>query len=163
MSQLKNNLLIGRLKQEWKRRLPAFLAAHPTPGPSFYSHVYHPHFNIDAEEAETTARRFGAYLDVVGKNVSRFREIFTQVRDAGAGECAPVSVYCSGYMVLTAYSAEPRADLVCHWEDSDAVAQEVFANVRCPISFPFPSPFTPYCHFLPSPKLPPAQPPHHIP
>ena len=67
----------------------------------------------------------------------------TRMRVRVAGECAPVSAYCSGYMVLTAYSAEPRADLVCHWEDSDAVAQEVFANVRCPISFPFPSPFTP--------------------
>ncbi|KAJ2968956.1 hypothetical protein NUW54_g13076 [Trametes sanguinea] len=24
-----------------------------------------------------------------------------------------------------------RADLVCHWEDSDTVAQEVYANIRC--------------------------------
>lgn len=30
-----------------------------------------------------------------------------------------------------------RADLVCHWEDSDTVVQEVYANVRMTcISFP---------------------------
>lgn len=37
--------------------------------------------------------------------------------------------------VSSARSHAPRrADLVCHWEDSDAVAQEVFANVRTPTS-----------------------------
>ena len=34
--------------------------------------------------------------------------------------------------------ANSRADLVCHWEDSDVVAQEVFANVRVqyPLTLP---------------------------
>ena len=34
-----------------------------------------------------------------------------------------------------------RADLVCHWEDSDVVAQEMFANVRPPTRYALATPF----------------------
>ncbi|TFK56082.1 hypothetical protein OE88DRAFT_1731710 [Heliocybe sulcata] len=45
------------------------------------------------------------------------------------------------YIVLTQINENlgqgGRADMVCHWEDSDTVAQEVFYNVRVPAAAAF--------------------------
>lgn len=35
-----------------------------------------------------------------------------------------------GILRLELTPFDRRADMVCHWEDSDVVAQEVFSNVR---------------------------------
>lgn len=65
--------------------MPVFLAAYPTPGPSFYSRVFHPEFNVDADEAGLMGRRFQFYVRSAGERILRLRSTFTQVREAGAG------------------------------------------------------------------------------
>ena len=54
--------------------------------------------------------------------------VLTQINEnlGQGGRC--VSTNSLSYHRLT--YAVCRADLVCHWEDSDIVAQEVFTNVR---------------------------------
>ncbi|KAG7448492.1 uncharacterized protein BT62DRAFT_992550 [Guyanagaster necrorhizus] len=66
---------------EWKRLIPQHLSMPPA-GPSFYAHVYHPAFNIDAEDAEEAVRRFETHTRAVGKGVQGLRNIFGRVREA---------------------------------------------------------------------------------
>lgn len=41
-----------------------------------------------------------------------------------------VALLVSFVSLLTCYDVPFRADIVCHWEDSDVVAQEMYYNVR---------------------------------
>ncbi|KAJ7211387.1 hypothetical protein GGX14DRAFT_624604 [Mycena pura] len=66
---------------EWKRLVPQYLAM-PTAGPSFYARVFHPDFNVDAEDATEAVDRFDTHTRAVGKGVQGLRNIFGRVRDA---------------------------------------------------------------------------------
>ncbi|KAI0363165.1 PX-domain-containing protein [Pilatotrama ljubarskyi] len=66
---------------EWKKQLPYYLTM-PPKGPSFYANVYHPAFNVDAEEASEAVDRFVNHTRAVGKGVQSLRNIFGRVREA---------------------------------------------------------------------------------
>lgn len=57
----------------------------PPAGPAFYSQIYHPAFNLDAEDAEDAGSNFEAHLHAVGKGVQDLRVVFGRVRDARIG------------------------------------------------------------------------------
>ncbi|KAF7318958.1 SH3 and PX-domain-containing 3 [Mycena chlorophos] len=66
---------------EWKRLVPQHLAM-PAAGPSFYARVFHPDFNVDADEAGEAVERFDTHTRAVGKGVQGLRNIFGRVREA---------------------------------------------------------------------------------
>ncbi|KAJ7359160.1 hypothetical protein DFH08DRAFT_921629 [Mycena albidolilacea] len=66
---------------EWKRLVPQHLAM-PAAGPAFYARVFHPDFNVDAEDAAEAVDRFDTHTRAVGKGVQGLRNIFGRVRDA---------------------------------------------------------------------------------
>ncbi|VDC02799.1 unnamed protein product [Peniophora sp. CBMAI 1063] len=66
---------------EWKRQLPRHLALPPA-GPTFYANVFHPEFNVDADEAGDVVYRFEAHIKAVGKGVQGLRSVFGQTRQA---------------------------------------------------------------------------------
>ncbi|KAI0628557.1 PX-domain-containing protein [Trametes polyzona] len=66
---------------EWKKELPYYLSL-PPKGPSFYANVYHPAFNVDADEASEAVERFVNHTRAVGKGVQSLRNIFGRVREA---------------------------------------------------------------------------------
>ncbi|KAF5379083.1 hypothetical protein D9615_005912 [Tricholomella constricta] len=66
---------------EWKRMVPQHLAM-PAAGSTFYARVFHPAFNVDAEDAEEAVDRFNAHTKAVGKGVQGLRNIFGRVREA---------------------------------------------------------------------------------
>ncbi|KAF8068907.1 hypothetical protein FPV67DRAFT_1490194 [Lyophyllum atratum] len=66
---------------EWTRLMPQHLAM-PAAGPTFYARVFHPAFNLDAEDAEEVIDRFDMHTKAVGKGVQGLRNIFGRVRDA---------------------------------------------------------------------------------
>ncbi|KAF7360444.1 Sorting nexin lst-4 [Mycena venus] len=66
---------------EWKRLVPQHLAM-PAAGPSFYARVFHPEFNVDAEDATDAVDRFDTHTRAIGKGVQGLRNIFGRVREA---------------------------------------------------------------------------------
>ncbi|CAK5261888.1 unnamed protein product [Mycena citricolor] len=66
---------------EWKRLVPQHLAM-PAAGPTFYARVFHPEFNVDADEASEAVDRFDTHTRAVGKGVQGLRNIFGRVREA---------------------------------------------------------------------------------
>lgn len=70
--------------QEWKRQLPRHLALPPA-GPSFYANVFHPAFNLDAEEAGEAVERFETHTKAVGLGIQGLRNVFGQIRQARVG------------------------------------------------------------------------------
>ncbi|KAJ7461859.1 hypothetical protein B0H11DRAFT_2056357 [Mycena galericulata] len=66
---------------EWKRLVPQHLAM-PAAGPAFYARVFHPDFNVDAEDASAAVDRFDTHTRAVGKGVQGLRNIFGRVREA---------------------------------------------------------------------------------
>ncbi|KAJ7640857.1 hypothetical protein DFH06DRAFT_1052595 [Mycena polygramma] len=66
---------------EWKRLVPQHLAM-PAAGPSFYARVFHPDFNVDAEDAADAVDRFDTHTRAIGKGVQGLRNIFGRVREA---------------------------------------------------------------------------------
>ncbi|KAH9940322.1 PX-domain-containing protein [Amylocystis lapponica] len=66
---------------EWRKQLPYYLSL-PAKGPSFFAHVYHPAFNLDAEDAAEAGERFVGHTRAVGKGVQGLRNIFGTVREA---------------------------------------------------------------------------------
>ncbi|RDB29754.1 Sorting nexin lst-4 [Hypsizygus marmoreus] len=66
---------------EWKRLVPQHLSMPPA-GPAFYARVFHPAFNLDAEDAEEAVDRFDMHTKAVGKGVQGLRNIFGRIREA---------------------------------------------------------------------------------
>ncbi|KAF7344517.1 Sorting nexin lst-4 [Mycena sanguinolenta] len=66
---------------EWKRLVPQHLAM-PAAGPSFYARVFHPDFNVDADDATESVDRFDRHTRAIGKGVQGLRNIFGRVREA---------------------------------------------------------------------------------
>ncbi|KAJ7167312.1 hypothetical protein C8R43DRAFT_1121750 [Mycena crocata] len=66
---------------EWKRLVPQHLAM-PAAGPTFYARVFHPDFNVDADDASEAVDRFDTHTRAIGKGVQGLRNIFGRVRDA---------------------------------------------------------------------------------
>jgi sorting nexin-9/18/33 len=64
--------------------LPQYLIIPPA-GASFYSQVFHPAFNLDAEDAEDAVDRFDNHTRAVGKGVQGLRNIFSRIREARVG------------------------------------------------------------------------------
>lgn len=57
----------------------------PPAGPSFYARVFHPAYNVDAEDASEAVERFDTHTRAVGKGVQGLRNVFGRVRDARIG------------------------------------------------------------------------------
>ncbi|KAJ6495280.1 hypothetical protein C8R45DRAFT_866476 [Mycena sanguinolenta] len=66
---------------EWKRLVPQHLAM-PAAGPSFYARVFHPDFNVDADDATESVDRFDTHTRAIGKGVQGLRNMFGRVREA---------------------------------------------------------------------------------
>ncbi|TFK34438.1 hypothetical protein BDQ12DRAFT_366564 [Crucibulum laeve] len=66
---------------EWKRLLPQHLSM-PAAGPTFYARVYHPAFNLDAEDAQEAVNAFETHTRAVGKGVQGLRSVLGRVREA---------------------------------------------------------------------------------
>ncbi|OSD05124.1 PX-domain-containing protein [Trametes coccinea BRFM310] len=91
---------------DWKRQLPYYLSL-PPKGPSFYANVYHPAFNVDAEEASEAIDRFVNHTRAVGKGVQSLRNIFGKVREARV-EMSKAERLLS-YSLLSLITAQPLA------------------------------------------------------
>ncbi|KAF9517696.1 hypothetical protein BS47DRAFT_1314028, partial [Hydnum rufescens UP504] len=92
---------------EWKRRLPGFLAASPTPGPSFYSQVFHPAFNVDAEEALDTVNRFERHVKGVGEGVYNLRIVYNRLRESSAD--VSLSLKAFSYQLFSLITSSPAS------------------------------------------------------
>lgn len=57
----------------------------PPKGPSFYAQIYHPAFNVDADDASDAIDRFVGHAKAVSKGVQGLRNIFGGVREARIG------------------------------------------------------------------------------
>ncbi|THH21169.1 hypothetical protein EW146_g355 [Bondarzewia mesenterica] len=66
---------------EWKRQLPRHLALPPA-GPIFFANVFHPAYNLDADEAVEVVDKFETHTMAVGAGVQDMRSIFGQIRQA---------------------------------------------------------------------------------
>lgn len=73
------------IQQEWKKQLPYYLSL-PPKGPSFYAQIYHPAFNVDADDATDAIDRFVGHTKAVGKGVQGLRNTFGRVREARIGQ-----------------------------------------------------------------------------
>ncbi|KAI0641330.1 hypothetical protein C8Q79DRAFT_1077719 [Trametes meyenii] len=91
---------------EWKKQLPYYLSL-PPKGPSFYANVYHPAFNVDADEASEAIDRFVNHTRAVGKGVQSLRNIFGKVREARV-EMSKAERLLS-YSLLSLVTAKPLA------------------------------------------------------
>ncbi|KAL1742546.1 hypothetical protein HDZ31DRAFT_42969 [Schizophyllum fasciatum] len=91
---------------EWKRLLNQHLSV-PAAGPSFYARVFHPAFNVDAEDAADAVERFDAHTRAVGKGVQALRNVFGRVREARL-EVAKAERVLS-YSLLSLITSRPLA------------------------------------------------------
>ncbi|KZT70045.1 hypothetical protein DAEQUDRAFT_690082 [Daedalea quercina L-15889] len=91
---------------EWKKQLPHYLTL-PPKGPSFYAQVYHPAFNVDADDATDAIDRFLNHTKAVGKGVQGLRNIFGTVREARV-EMSKAERLLS-YSLLSLITAKPLA------------------------------------------------------
>ncbi|KIY47422.1 hypothetical protein FISHEDRAFT_45363 [Fistulina hepatica ATCC 64428] len=66
---------------EWKRWIPQHLLLPPA-GPSFYAIVYHPAYNVDAEDAVHADEGFETHVQAVGKGVQALRGVFLKYRES---------------------------------------------------------------------------------
>lgn len=57
----------------------------PPAGPTFYARVFHPAFNLDADDAQEAVERFDVHTKAVGKGVQGIRNIFGKIREARIG------------------------------------------------------------------------------
>ena len=71
--------------QEWTKQYPQYLSLPPA-GPSFYANVYHPAFNVDADEANETIDKFVTHTKAVGRGVQGLRNVYGSIRQAGIGQ-----------------------------------------------------------------------------
>jgi sorting nexin-9/18/33 len=99
-------ILIVSVLQEWKRLVPKHLGLPPA-GPSFYARVFHPAFNLDADDAASTVDCFETHTRAVGKGVQGLRNIFGQVRQARIGE-PPLISYDSSLTISQEMSKAER-------------------------------------------------------
>ncbi|TFY58146.1 hypothetical protein EVJ58_g6601 [Rhodofomes roseus] len=91
---------------EWKKELPHYLSL-PPKGPSFYAQVYHPAFNVDADDATDAIDRFVGHTRAVGKGVQGLRNIFGRVREARVEMSR--SERLLSYSLLSLITAKPLA------------------------------------------------------
>ena len=73
------------ITQEWTKQYPQYLSLPPA-GPSFYANVYHPAFNVDADEANETIDKFVTHTKAVGRGVQGLRNVYGSIRQAGVGQ-----------------------------------------------------------------------------
>ncbi|KAF8889661.1 hypothetical protein BD779DRAFT_1611017 [Infundibulicybe gibba] len=66
---------------EWKRTVPHHLSMPPA-GPAFYARVFHPAFNLDADDAKDAVERFDTHTHAVSSGVQSLRNIFGRIREA---------------------------------------------------------------------------------
>jgi sorting nexin-9/18/33 len=84
----------------------------PAAGPSFYARVFHPDFNVDAEDAGEAVDRFDTHTRAIGKGVQGLRNIFGRVREARVGTsfhslCTEI-LYSIYWMVIIEMSKAER-------------------------------------------------------
>ncbi|KAG8711808.1 hypothetical protein FRC09_020397 [Ceratobasidium sp. 395] len=66
---------------EWKRLLPQHLKTMPA-GPVFYAHVFHPEFNLDADDCLEVVDRFERHVRQVDARIDGLRAVMGQFREA---------------------------------------------------------------------------------
>ena len=91
-------------EQEWRRQVPEHLNLPPA-GPAFYARVFHPAFNVDAEEARQAVERFDVHTRAVKRGVQGLRGVWGKWRGARA-EMA-VAGRMMAYAVYSMISARP--------------------------------------------------------
>ncbi|KAG8805780.1 hypothetical protein FRC19_007671, partial [Serendipita sp. 401] len=69
---------------EWRKKLSYYLSLPPA-GPQFYAQVFHPAFNLDADDATDAVERFRRHLKAVDKGVQGLRGMFSNLRTARMG------------------------------------------------------------------------------
>ncbi|KAG8736966.1 hypothetical protein FRC10_008679 [Ceratobasidium sp. 414] len=72
---------VARYSEEWKRLLPQHLNTMPA-GPVFYAHVFHPEFNLDADDCLEAVNRFEGHVRQVDARVDGLRTVMGQFREA---------------------------------------------------------------------------------
>ncbi|KII84264.1 hypothetical protein PLICRDRAFT_46118 [Plicaturopsis crispa FD-325 SS-3] len=102
--------------KEWSRQLPLHLSLPPA-GPSFYAHVFHPAFNVDAEDATDAVARFETHTHAIGRGVQGLREIFGRVREARV-EMSKAERLLS-YSLLSLITSKPLASAPLTGIDED--------------------------------------------
>ncbi|KAF8331298.1 uncharacterized protein EI90DRAFT_3057450, partial [Cantharellus anzutake] len=70
-------------EEEWNTQLPRYLAGPPAAGPSFFSRVFYPNFNVDAEDAERLVNRFEKHTKLAAKGIDNIRTTFSRLRERG--------------------------------------------------------------------------------
>ncbi|KZV93023.1 hypothetical protein EXIGLDRAFT_717673 [Exidia glandulosa HHB12029] len=93
-------------EQEWRRLVPQHMNLPPA-GPSFYARVFHPAFNVDADEARLAIERFDAHTHAVKKSVQHLRSSFGKFRTARAE--MSVAQRLMSYSFLSLVTATPVA------------------------------------------------------
>ncbi|KAG8926590.1 hypothetical protein FRC02_008791 [Tulasnella sp. 418] len=93
---------------EWRRNWPRHLTPSVTPGPSFYSQVYHPAFNLDADDAADAVDRFERHINAVGQGVQGLRTVLSRVRDVGVD--MSVAQRDLSYSILSLITSTPHVD-----------------------------------------------------
>ncbi|KAI0078645.1 PX-domain-containing protein [Panus rudis PR-1116 ss-1] len=69
---------------EWRTQYPTYLSPPSLLPPStFYTNVYHPAYNVDADEASSTLEKFVAHTKAVGRAVQEWRGVMGAVRGVG--------------------------------------------------------------------------------
>ncbi|EGO03823.1 hypothetical protein SERLA73DRAFT_102119 [Serpula lacrymans var. lacrymans S7.3] len=116
---------------EWKRLVPQHLAL-PAAGPSFFARVFHPAFNVDAEDAAETVNRFDGHLRSVGKGVQGLRNIFGRVREARL-EMSKAERLLS-YSLLSLITSKPLASAPMNGISEEEEGDESDAKVRGPLN-----------------------------
>ncbi|QRV75779.1 sorting nexin lst-4 [Ceratobasidium sp. AG-Ba] len=66
---------------EWKRLLPQHLQTLPA-GPTFYAHVFHPEFNLDADDCLAVVDRFERHVKLVDGRIDVLRSVMGGFREA---------------------------------------------------------------------------------
>lgn len=91
---------------EWKSQYQIYLSLPPA-GPSFYANVYHPAFNIDADDANETIDKFVTHTKAVGRGVQGLRNVYGAIRQASI-EMSKAQRLLS-YSLLSLITSKPLA------------------------------------------------------
>ncbi|CAE7207935.1 unnamed protein product [Rhizoctonia solani] len=106
---------------EWKRRLPTYLSTLPA-GPAFYASVFHPNFNLDAEECSATIDRFEHHVKIFDERVGMLRGVmggFREVRnDASHASTMYAPLVDTHKQALTRYRESESSEAATNPETS---------------------------------------------
>ncbi|KAL4245133.1 hypothetical protein ABKN59_010528 [Abortiporus biennis] len=107
---------------EWQRLYPTYLNLPPL-GPTFYTNVYHPAFNLDSDEAREAVEKFDAFTKKVGNSVQGLREVVGGARRGVADMSRSQRVLA--YSLLSLIKSKP---LVASSSSSSSISHHTTAS-----------------------------------